>query len=262
MKILFMGRKRVAADCLQHLCALPGVKVVGVLTDSHLNVSVTSEVARANNLPILDHAKTSERLERGELSYDLGLSVLYWRRLRGAFLRVPGLKNINFHPAPLPEYKGTAGYNLAILEGLREWGVTAHYMDDSIDTGGIIKVAAFPINPESETVATLERLSAERMAALFREIIAQVLAAGTVLPSSPNIGGRYISRQQMEDMKEIREGDDVARKIRAFWYPPYDGAWLRVNGGKYTLVSREILLKLGDSAASTLFTQPAKRGVR
>jgi methionyl-tRNA formyltransferase len=74
MKILFMGRKRVAADCLQHLCTLPGVEVVGVLTDSHMEVSVTSEVAQVNGVPILDHNETSGRLERGELAYDLGLS--------------------------------------------------------------------------------------------------------------------------------------------------------------------------------------------
>ena len=46
MKILFMGRKQVAADALSYLLTLENVEVVGVLTDSHLDVSPTSDVAK------------------------------------------------------------------------------------------------------------------------------------------------------------------------------------------------------------------------
>ena len=226
--------------------------------DVGLEKSVTADLARALGLPIFDHQETAERLSRGALSYDLGLSVLYWQKLKGPFLSVPALKNINFHPAPLPEYKGTAGYNLAILEGLKHWGVTAHYMDDQIDTGGIIEVASFPIDPGTETVGRLERTSAAMILEQFRRIVAQVLAKPAILPTVPNVGGRYVSRKQMEAMKEIRPGEDVARKVRAFWYPPYDGAFVTIDGQKYTLVDSNILLQLADQAASTLFTSPAK----
>lgn len=250
-----MGRKRVAAECLQHLCTMPEIQIVGVLTDSHLETSVTRDVAKAHGLPVLDHSTAYDQMACGSLSYDLGLSVLYWRKLKGPFLSVPKLRNINFHPAPLPEYKGTAGYNLAILEGLDNWGVTAHYIDESIDTGGIIEVSTFPIDAQLETVGTIEHRCAAKIFDLFCKLVRQVLNQSTILPTLPNIGGRYVSRRQMEEMKQIRAGDDVARKVRAFWYPPYDGAWIEIGGEKYTLVNRDILLRLGDPAASTLFTK-------
>ncbi|HAJ43978.1 MAG TPA: formyl transferase, partial [Alcanivorax sp.] len=50
---------------------------------------------------------------------------------------------------------------------------------------------------------------------------------------------------------------DVERKIRAFWFPPYDGAYKVINGVKCTLVSRTILESLADPSTSSLFTQPS-----
>ena len=61
----------------------------------------------------------------------------------------------------------------------------------------------------------------------------------------------------MEAMKEVVAGDDVERKIRAFWFPPYDGAWLKVNGIRCTLISTQILRTLGDPNVSNVFTRPA-----
>jgi hypothetical protein len=91
----------------------------------------------------------------------------------------------------------------------------------------------------------------------FKRVTGQALAAAAPLPATPNVGGRYISRPEMEAMKEMRPGDDVLRKIRAFWFPPYDGAWVDVGGVRCTLVSPEILLTLAAPGVSNLFTRPA-----
>ena len=45
----------------------------------------------------------------------------------------------------------------------------------------------------------------------------------------------------MEAMKQIRDGDNIEKKIRAFWFPPYDGAYVEINGQKYTLINRQLL---------------------
>ena len=69
-------------------------------------------------------------------------------------------------------------------------------------------------------------------------------------------GGRYLSRKEMEEMKRINPGDDVDTKIRAFWFPPYDGAYVELDGKRYTLVNRKILEELdGDSEAIFRHTQ-------
>jgi methionyl-tRNA formyltransferase len=260
LRILFCGRKQVAAQALDHLIHQSDVEVVGVMTDNHLSVSPTSDLARSAGIPVIEFEEALERSANGSLQFDLGISVVYWRRIRGSLLAAPRLGFINFHPAPLPEYKGTAGYNLAILEGRGDWGVSVHYMDDMIDTGGIIEVASFPIDRDRESVLSLERRSAEEMSAQFLRVVGRIRASRSMLPTLPNVGGRHVSRSQMESMKKVVAGDDVPRKIRAFWYPPYDGAYVEIEGQKFTLADRRILQSLADPARSTLFTGPSGAG--
>lgn len=256
-RVLFMGRKPVAAEALRWLLARDDVQVVGVITDSHLSVSPTSDVARAAGVPILDRDDMEAKVAAGELHVDLGLSMLYWQKIRRPLLERCCRGVVNFHPAPLPEYKGTAGYNLAILEDRPEWAVTAHYVDEDIDTGAIIEVRTFPVDRDHETARSLEAKSQPRLLAQFEAVTERLLADPAPLPTTPNRGGRYVSRAEMEAMKEVRDGDDVERKIRAFWFPPYDGAYRMVNGVKCTLVSRAILQSLADPSTSNLFTDPS-----
>lgn len=71
----------------------------------------------------------------------------------------------------------------------------------------------------------------------------------------PNGAGLYVSRPEFESMKRLDfERDDIPRKIRAFWFPPYDGAYVEIGGARYTLVDRSILDGLADPNASSLFS--------
>ena len=256
-KVLFMGRKQVSANLLRFLSAQTGIEIVGVLTDSHLQGSPTAAAATELGLPLYTFDTALAAMKEGRLKYDLGLSVLYWRKLRDEFLTTPHLGTINFHPALLPEYKGTGGYNLAIMDELSEWGITAHYVDDSIDTGEIIQIVRFPMDAERETAQSLERKSMEVLEPFARELILKAVAAQQKLPATPNIGGRYVSRDEMEAMKKIQDGDDVDKKIRAFWFPPYDGAYIEINGEKYTLTNRQILEETAPKNSTSLFAGKA-----
>jgi methionyl-tRNA formyltransferase len=261
IRILFMGRKRVAAKCLQSLVDDPRFSVVGVLCDHHLDTSPTSEVARASGLPLLDFETALAAIESRRVEYDLGLSMLYWRRLKGAFLGHPRFGTINFHPAPLPEYKGVGGYNLAILERLDRWAVSAHFIDEGIDTGPIIRKDWFPIDPVRETAQSLERESQSRLESLFRAVMDLVAQSPGDIPTTPSGAGTHLSRAELEAMKAVDlEHDDLDVKTRAFWFPPYDGAYLEVNGQKFTLVNRQILESLADPESSSLFSRPAGQG--
>lgn len=253
VKVLFMGRKSVAGDSLKWLLSKECLEVVGVVTDSHLPQSICEDIANDNGVPLFSFEEALEKTNSGELQFDLGLSMLFWRKLKEGLIHSPNLQTINFHPAPLPEYKGTAGYNLAILDGLDEWAMTAHYVDDEIDTGDIIALHRFPICKNTETAKSLEKTSQKYLFKLFVQVVDRVLEERCVLPTTPNHGGRYISRAEMEAMKEIKEGDDVPRKIRAFWFPPYDGAYITIGGNKFTLVDEYILNSLADSSVSKVF---------
>jgi len=128
---------------------------------------------------------------------------------------------INFHPAILPDWRGTAGYNVAILNKLPEWGATAHYVDNDIDTGRIIKSYKFDFDYRLETAASLERKTQLIQMDLYKSVLLDVKSKG-LLDSKEQVAqdGTYISRQTMEEMKSLNlEKDDIDLKIRADYVP-------------------------------------------
>ena len=177
---------------------------------------------------------------------DVVLSFLHPRLIREPLLSVGRLGCLNFHPAPLPDFRGLGGYNLAILEGLEEWGVSCHFVDASLDTGDLVEVERFPIDREGATALSLDIDTQEWLTGLFERVIARLLA-GEELPRSPQGEGRYVSQEEFERLRVIRPGDDLERKLRAFWYPPHPGALIEVDGRMLTVVDGQVL---ADAAAA------------
>jgi methionyl-tRNA formyltransferase len=174
---------------------------------------------------------------------DLVISFLFWRRIREPLLSLGRIGCLNFHPAPLPDMRGVGGYNVAVLEGLSEWGVSCHFVDEQLDTGDIVEVARFPIDPVRSTALSVDLDSQEQLFELFQRVMRRVLA-GEELPRAPQGDGRYVSREEFEAMRRVRPGDDLDRKLRAFWYPPYPGAVLDVDGRDVTLVDATLLAEV------------------
>jgi methionyl-tRNA formyltransferase len=177
---------------------------------------------------------------------DVVLSFLFWKRLRKPLIDLGRIGCLNFHPAPLPDMRGIGGYNVAILEDWREWGVSAHFVDEEFDTGDLVCVERFPIDRARETALSLDVRSQERLLDVFRGTVDQI-AAGEPLPRTPQGEGRYVTREEFESLRVVRPGDAAeltARRIRAFWYPPHDGATVEVDGRTLTLVDRGLLAEL------------------
>jgi len=252
-KILFMGRKDVSSKLIRYFYSKKELDIVGVLTDNFLKGSDVEMTAKQLKIPLFTYDEAIKSIKSGKLYFELGVSVLYWRKLKNELLTIPSKGVINFHPAPLPEYKGTGGYNLAILESRPSWAVTAHYMNEDIDTGRIIERKDFPINLKNETVASLEKKSIIHLEKMALKIIDKAVKAKDYLPSFENKGGSYLSRVDMESLKELNDGDDIDRKIRAFWYPPYNGAFIKINNKKYTLVNQKILSDVAPSNIDRAF---------
>lgn len=243
LRVLFAGRKSAACTLLRWLLE-QGVDVAGVLDDVKSPLSSNPSFPASSGIPLYSQEEADESVERGELNYDLGISFLYSRLLKGRVLHSPPLGFINFHPAPLPELKGVGGYNVALLERRTEYGVSAHYVDAQIDTGPIIEVMPVCIDPNLDTAETLEARCMVALAAQFRRVISAVIQ-GHALSTVPNGGGRYISRGDMEALKQILPGDDAEQKARAFWFPPYEGAWLLHGSQRVTVAPRCVLDALG-----------------
>ena len=257
MKIIFMGRKKQSAELLKWTVA-QGIEIVAVCTDSQFENSPTARTAREMNIPVLSMEEAEEYVTNHPGEIDLVVSYLYWRVIRKPLIEGPNYGCINFHPAILPDWKGCAGYNIAILKKLPQWGVTAHFVDETVDTGPIIKVNRFDFDYKTATAQSLEKISQDELVKLYKEIVLAVKEKGRLETQKvDNSAGTYISRKQMNDMKKITEEDleseDLDVKIRAFWFPPYDGAYIERNGKKYTLVDKEILNSLVDKDTTALF---------
>jgi len=93
---------------------------------------------------------------------------------------------------------------------------------------------------------SLEKKTQEIQVELYKSVILDVKEKGKLESVKQDDNeGTYISRKQMESMKEIDlENDDIDLKIRAFWFPPYNGAYVEVKGNKYTLINDFILKQL------------------
>lgn len=205
------------------------------------------EFARQNGLPCFVQ---SELPRTGRA--DFVLSYMYRKLVKADVLALADRAALNFHAAPLPELGGFGCYNRAVLNNSTEFGTTCHYMDRDFDTGDILRVTRFPIDPRAETALSVERKAQEEMIRLFHDFC--ILAeSGEPLPRTRQDRSKseYWTEDALQRMKEIPDGADaetIDRYARAFWYPPYEGAQLRVDGHRVAVMPRLV----GDQLAAAL----------
>ncbi|HYP48589.1 MAG TPA: formyltransferase family protein [Thermoleophilaceae bacterium] len=243
-----MGKcKRSAARALDWLVG-EGFQVRAVVASEPDAFTVEEQrvdlVAERHGLPLVSDDELYSAAERGELAdVDVVISFLFWKRIREPLISLGSIGCLNFHPAPLPDMRGVGGYNVAILERMAEWGVSCHFVDEEFDTGDLVSVERFSIDPDAHTALSLDIESQERLLALFERVMGRALA-GERLPRSPQGAGRYVTREEFQELRVLRPGDDLERKLRAFWYPPYPGVTVEVDGRELTLVDEGLLGEL------------------
>ncbi len=180
MRVVFMGTPDIAATCLKKILA-DGFDVVGVYTQPDrpkgrgmkMVCSPVKEVAIAHELPVFQPENfREEETVAGlrALKPDVCAVVAYGRILPQKVLDVPTLGCINIHASLLPQYRGSAPYQWAVLDGLRETGVSAQYMQLKMDAGDVIDVAKTPIG-ENETAGEL----LDKLAVLGAELLSKTL---------------------------------------------------------------------------------------
>jgi methionyl-tRNA formyltransferase len=145
---------------------------------------------------------------------------------------------------------------MAILENREEYGCTCHYMVDDFDAGDLLKVRRFPMDPGLETAQSLEKKAQKEMLRLFSEFC-ELAESGDLLPREPQDPQRmrYLDHETFESLKQIPAGADAAtvdRIARAFWAPPYPGAWVEWDGQRV-----EVVPARGREAAGDAFGQDA-----
>ena len=121
--------------------------------------------------------ETVEQLR--SLTPDVVAVVAYGRILPQRVLDIPAKGCVNIHASLLPQYRGSAPYQWAVLDGRKETGVSAQYMAAKMDAGDVIGVAKTPIDPDETAGELLDRL-AVLGAGLLSETLGKI-EAGTAV---------------------------------------------------------------------------------
>jgi methionyl-tRNA formyltransferase len=154
LRIIFMGTPEFAVASLDALVKA-GCNIVGVITapDKHggrgmeLQQSAVKKYSVENNLHVLqpEKLKNPEFLEElKSLNADLQIVVAF-RMLPEAVWNMPPMGSVNLHGSLLPQYRGAAPINWAVINGEKETGVTTFKLKHEIDTGDILLQESFPI---------------------------------------------------------------------------------------------------------------------
>lgn len=195
-----------------------------------------------HDIKILKHDDIKEYVQINT-GWDVIISNLYSRKIENHILKIADKIAMNIHPAPLPEYRGVFGYNFAILNGDTEYGVTAHKLSEKFDRGDIIEVERFTYNCGNGWLDELVPMAEEHMYHLLTKVMTKIINDENLTLTKQG-NGNYYSLSDFENAKRISLNDnklDIDKKIRAFWYPPYEGAFIEMNGQKYSLVNDDVL---------------------
>ena len=245
LRIIFMGTPEFAVESLKRLVE-GGYNVVAVVTQPDkpvgrhqdtLQPSQVKQYAVEHGLPVLQPVKMKDPEFVEQLrSYHADLQVVVaFRMLPEVVWAMPQYGTFNVHAALLPQYRGAAPINWAVINGEKETGVTTFFLDHDIDTGRIIMQKRFPI-PETANVEYVYDGLMHLGAELALETIDALIAAdGNIgsIPQSKLIGEGAELKPAPKIFKDTCRIDfhQSAKKVYDFirGLSPYPGAWTEIK---------------------------------
>ena len=239
-----MGTPDIAATCLKMILA-DGFDVVGVYTQPDrpkgrgmkMVASPVKELALANNIPVFqpENFRSDEDVQAlRDLKPDVCAVVAYGRILPQRVLDIPTKGCVNIHASLLPQYRGSAPYQWAVLDGLKETGVTAQHMVLQMDAGDVIDVAKTPIG-ENETAGEL----LDRLAVLGADLLSRTLRSfekGEVSRTPQNEADVSFAPMLDKSMCPIdwnRPAQQVHNQVRGLH--PWPVATMELKGQKFKI---------------------------
>lgn len=288
MRVVFFGTPDFAVPSLEALLG-EGFDVLAVVTQpdkpqgrsrSQLVPPPVKTVAVAEDLPVLQPERPTDptfvdRLRA--LAPDVGVVVAYGHIFKPELLAIPKHGMINVHPSLLPELRGAAPIEWAILNGLEQTGVTIMRMDAGLDSGPILHQIPHHIDP----TVTGGELS-EHLAEMGAQALVEALAlldqdgeGGGLKPRSQNHAHATYAPKLTRDTARIRwdrPAEQIARLIRGL--DPKPGAWTELGAqeiklfgarpvegrgtpGEVVTADGRLLIAAGNGAVEVEDVQPA-----
>lgn len=238
LRIVFFGTPEFAVGILKSLVDA-GKNIVGVITapdkpagrGRKLRPSAVKEYAVSKNLTVLQPTNLKNEFfleELRDLNANLQVIVAF-RMLPKVVWEMPKFGTFNLHASLLPQYRGAAPINWAIINREIKTGVTTFFIDEKIDTGEIIAKSEIAIEA-NETVGTLHDKLMLLGSDLVLETIKQIEEGKAKTIPQPNYGDLKEAPKLNPDNTKI-DWSQTAEQINAFirGLSPYPGAWTWMN---------------------------------
>ncbi|MCF6140523.1 methionyl-tRNA formyltransferase [Flavobacterium sp. K77] len=234
LRIVFMGTPDFAVGILDSI-KKNGFEIVGVITAADkpagrgqkIKYSAVKEYALANELHLLQPTNLKDPdflTSLKELNANLQIVVAF-RMLPKVVWEMPSLGTFNLHASLLPNYRGAAPINWAIINGEKTTGVTTFFIDDKIDTGAMILKRETNIEP-NEDAGTLH----DRLMHLGSETVLETLekianndATTTTQVEDSNIKTAYKLNKENCKIDWSKSAVEIHDLIRGL--SPYPAAW-------------------------------------
>jgi len=250
VRVVFFGTPEFAVPSLEALLG-EGFDVVAAVTQpdrprgrsrSALVPPPVKAAAESEDIPVLQPERSTEPgfvEQLRALAPDVGVVVAYGHILRPSLLAIPKHGMINVHPSLLPELRGAAPIEWAIINGLEKTGVTIMRMDAGMDTGPILHQIPHHI-PDDVTAGELAEHLAEMGAQALVEALAMLEQEG--LKARPQHGAHATYAPKLtRAIARIPWGEPaerIARLIRGL--DPKPGAWTELDGREVKLFGARV----------------------
>lgn len=240
LRIVFMGTPEFAVGILDTIIK-NNYEVVGVITAADkpagrgqkIKYSAVKEYALENNLNLLQPTNLKDESFLAELkNLNANLQVVVaFRMLPEVVWKMPSLGTFNLHASLLPNYRGAAPINWAIINGESKTGVTTFFIDDKIDTGAMILSKETPIS-STENAGELH----DRLMSIGSEAVVETLAliekgnvVTTIQTDSSEIKTAYKLNKDNCKIDFSKSGVEIYNLIRGL--SPYPSAWCLFKDG-------------------------------
>jgi len=239
-RIVFMGTPEFAVASLDAILHA-GYNVVAVITapdkpagrGMQLTESAVKKYAREKGLPILQPEKLKAPAFLDELrafAADLQIVVAF-RMLPEVVWNRPPMGTVNLHGSLLPQYRGAAPINWAVINGETETGVTTFKLQQDIDTGNILLQDRFPIGPSETAGEVHDRMKEIGARLLVRTIEGLVAGTLTEIPQVDPIREPAIPGPQVIDPSLLKHAPKIfTETCRIDWTRPTDEIYNLIRG--------------------------------
>lgn len=232
MRIVFMGTPEFSEIILRALCE-SGNTPAAVVTRAdkpagrgkNLSSSPVKKYALSQNIEVLQPEKLSDPVFSDRLialSPDIIIVVAYGRILPEYVLSLPKYGCINAHASLLPEYRGAAPMQRAIMDGKTETGVTIMKMDKGLDTGDMILSLKTPIS-NTDTLESIHDRLAELSVEGLKEALRLIESGKAVFTCQNGENATYAEKIRREDeiINFSLPANEISCRIRALTPFPY-----------------------------------------